>query len=513
ADGLSGLYTGNDARARIVLRELHRRVTDLGRMRALGFCVGVDHAHYMARFFTAVGLESVAVSGHSSADERAGVLRRLRAGELRAVFTADLYNEGVDIPEVDTVLFLRPTESATIFLQQLGRGLRTAPGKAVLTALDFVGHQHQDFRFDVRFRALTGVSRGALRREVKHGFPFLPAGSSIVLDEVVQERVVTHLERQLSPRANALVGEVRAQRPDGIAAFLRENGMSVQQLLGRNRSWTDLRRKAGLEQRPAGPQENVLLKRVRSVLHVDDRLRRDAYRRVLSGDVDVEQLSPVERQLVGMLAGALWPAGMPGDLHAAVDVLRAEPAVCDELDQLVELAFDDARHATSPLLGDLAGLPLSVHARYSRDEIVSALGVTTATRPPVQFREGVVWVERLQTDALLITLKKSEADFSPTTMYRDYPITRELFHWESQSRTTLASPTGQRYVNHRGLGTHVLLFARQHKEGDIGPEPYLFLGPADHVSHQGERPIAITWRLHRPMPMDFFTEAALVQAG
>lgn len=210
------------------------------------------------------------------------------------------------------------------------------------------------------------------------------------------------------------------------------------------------------------------MKRVRAVTHVDDRLRRDAYSRLLGDDVTADTLSPVERHLAGMLTASLWPSGAPGDLAAVLDLLRQEPAARDELTQLVDLTFDSARHPTSELDGEIADLPLSVHARYSRDEIVSALGVATATRPPMSFREGVVWAPKRRTDALLITLTKSEADYSPSTMYRDYPLTPHLFHWESQSRTTVTSPTGERYLNHRAMGTHVLLFARQRKQGTSG---------------------------------------------
>ena len=511
--GLTNLYTSDDARVRLVLRELRRRVGDVGSMRAIGFCVSVEHAHYMARAFREAGIDALAVSGSSAPEERGAALRRLKEGGVRILFAVDLYNEGLDVPQVDTVLFLRPTESSTVFLQQLGRGLRTHPGKAVLTALDFVGHQNTDFRFDTRFRALTGVSRGALQHQAEQGFPFLPAGCSIVLDEVVQERVVTSIKRQLSPRTPALVEEVRSHTTSDIADFLSASGLSVRELLGTNRSWTDLRRRAGKETRPAGPAEIALLKRVRAVTHVDDRLRRDAYSRLLADDVAADALSPVERHLAGMLTASLWPSGAPGDLPTVLDVLRHEPAVRDELAQLVDIAFDTARHATRTLDGSIADLPLSVHARYSRDEIVSALGVTTPTRPPMSFREGVVWAPERRTDALLVTLAKSEADYSPSTMYRDYPLTPHLFHWESQSRTTVASSTGQRYLNHQAMGTHVLLFARQRKQGDFGVEPYLFLGPADYVSHEGERPIGITWRLRHAMPTDFFTQASLVRAG
>ncbi|WP_425491494.1 DUF3427 domain-containing protein [Kineococcus aurantiacus] len=509
-DGLENLYTGNDARARIVLRELERRVSDPQAIKGLGFCVSVAHAQYMARVFTDAGIPSVAVSSESDTQERTSALGRLRRGEIAAIFTVDLYNEGVDVPEVDTALFLRPTESSTVFLQQLGRGLRTAHGKAVLTVLDFVGNQNEGFRFDARFQALTGLARGRLAQQVEKGFPLLPTGCSIVLDRVVQERVLSSLKRQLQPQRRALVNEVRSLGTTALATFLAESGHGLREVLRSDRSWTMLCREAGLDVPDGGDLEPKLLKRVAAVAHVDDSARAETYRRLLRGE---QPTGSVEEALARMLTASLVP-GSYSEAHlsrlaGAVD----EPAVRDELSQVVDLAFDTARRPTAELAGSLHDVPLAVHARYSRNEIVAALGLISDKRPPERFREGVLWAPHLETDAFLITLNKSDADFSPTTMYRDYPLTRELFHWESQSTTSVASVTGQRYLHHRENGTHVLLFARPAKTGDLGPEPFLFLGQADYVSHRGDRPIAITWKLRHEMPMDFFAAATVVQSA
>ena len=145
---LSKVYTGNDRRAAIVLQQLRDKVLDPGAMRALGFCVSVAHAEFMSRKFNEAGIPSRAVSGETSRADRERALTDLRAQRVNALFAADLFNEGLDLPEVDTVLFLRPTESATIFLQQLGRGLRRTRTKPVLTVLDFVGYHRKEFRFD-----------------------------------------------------------------------------------------------------------------------------------------------------------------------------------------------------------------------------------------------------------------------------------------------------------------------------------------------------------------------------
>jgi hypothetical protein len=181
-----------------------------------------------------------------------GAIEQLRRGEVTTLFAADLFNEGLDIPEVDTVLFLRPTQSATVFLQQLGRGLRRAPGKAVLTVLDFIGQHRREFRFDVRYRALTGTSRRALERHIEQGFPFLPSGSQIVLDRVAQTTVLENVRAQLLLRRPQLVADVRSHGDIGLARYLDEAMRDLVDIYRAGRSWTELRREAGFSTPPAG---------------------------------------------------------------------------------------------------------------------------------------------------------------------------------------------------------------------------------------------------------------------
>lgn len=191
---LSALYTGNDARAAKVIRELRDKVTSTAQMRAIGFCVSVQHARYMAEVFNRAGIASVAVDGTTDNNDREEALRRLGLREINCIFSVDLFNEGLDLPQVDTILLLRPTQSATIFLQQLGRGLRRSEGKAVLTVMDFIGQQRREFRFDLRYRALTGYGRKELEKAVEDEFPYLPSGSQIVLDRVAQKVVLDNIK-------------------------------------------------------------------------------------------------------------------------------------------------------------------------------------------------------------------------------------------------------------------------------------------------------------------------------
>lgn len=509
--GLDRVYTGNDARAAKVLRELRDKVTDVRQMRGLGFCVSVAHAEYMARVFREAGIPALAVSGDTRADRRAEALEQLRQRDVNCLFAADLFNEGLDLPEVDTILFLRPTQSATVFLQQLGRGLRRARGKAVLTVLDLIGQQRREFRFDVRYRAVTGSSRTALVRQVEHGFPFLPSGSQLVLDRVAQGIVLENIRRQLSLSRKELVSDVRSHGDLGLDRYLAESGRDLVDVYRARGSWTALRREAGWPAPAAGPDEAPLLRRMHGLAHVDDPERAQAYALLATpGGPAYESLSDREQRLARMLFFTLWPDKRGFSSYAeGIEHLRRHHGVCAEIRELVTLGVDRARYVPRSLGEGLQHVPLASHAHYRREEVLAALGWASMERSARGNITGVAWAEETQTDALLVNLRKSEKDFSPTTMYRDYAISPELFHWESQNATSTTSKQGRRYLHHQEMGTRVALFVRETPENELGAAPFLCLGQASYVEHRGERPIAITWQLQRPMPGDCFQIASV----
>ncbi|WP_231974016.1 DEAD/DEAH box helicase family protein [Pseudonocardia sp. HH130630-07] len=352
---LDTLYTGNDARAAKIIREAKAKIADVTAMRALGFCVTVAHATYMARVFTAAGIPSEAVTGQTAQEDRDSALRRLRDRELNCLFSVDVFNEGLDVPAVDTVLLLRPTQSATVFLQQLGRGLRRAPGKAVLTVLDFIGQHRREFRIDLRYRALTGSSRTGVVRDVEEGFPFLPSGSAMVLDAVAQKVVLDNVRSRVRLSRQALVADVRSHREGTLARYLRESGGELSDVYRGKGSWTALRRDAGFPVPDPGPDETALLRRLATLTHVDDPERAELYTRVAdpAGPAYAE-LSDNEQRLARMLFFQLWPNRNGfDDYQAGLHHLRRHPAVCAEIGELVAYTLDQVRHLPQPLSPDL----------------------------------------------------------------------------------------------------------------------------------------------------------------
>ena len=226
----------------------------------------------MADRFREAGIDAVAVSGETDAADRRAALDGLRAGSTQVVFSVDLFNEGVDVRDADTLLLLRPTDSPVLFIQQLGRGLRKAEGK-ICTVLDFVGNHRKEFRFDRRFRALLGGSRTDLQRQIELGFPFLPAGCHLELEPIAQEIVLRSLREAVPSDWRSRQQELAALGDVSLSTYLSETGLDLDDIYTSKRSWSDLRRAVGLATAPAGPAEDALLRAVGRLLHIDDAQR------------------------------------------------------------------------------------------------------------------------------------------------------------------------------------------------------------------------------------------------
>jgi superfamily II DNA or RNA helicase/HKD family nuclease len=498
---LTNVYTASHQWISLVIQQVQQKILDPSTMRALGFCVGLKHAAFVADHFNKIGIKSVVLSGGHESAERAAVIRQLAAGEIQAIFTVDIFNEGIDIPNVDTLLLLRPTDSGLLFMQQLGRGLRKARDKRVCTVLDFVGHHRKEFRYENRFRALVGGTRRELEQQIREGFPLLPAGCQIHLDGHSQAEILKSLKNAIPSQWSKMVAELKSMGDVSLSHFLRESGLTLEDLYGRNRTFAELRRAAGLDTSQPSEEELTLLRGVSRMYHIDDSTRINKYREWLGHErrPKVSDLSNFERRLARMLSSSVTSAMKMKSGDEELGLIWRHAAVRRELQYLLEVRAGvvDVVHANHTSQPDV---PLRVHGLYSRVEIQAALDDLKDGKIK-EFREGVRYIEDLSTDIFLFTADKSSAGFSPTTRYRDYAISSELIHWESQSTTSSNSPVGRRYINHKQNGTTILLFGRQSKSDDS----YWFLGPASYVTHTGDYPIAFTWKLDFHLPAALFS--------
>ena len=426
------------------------------------------------------------------------------------MFSVDLFNEGVDVPSVDTLLLLRPTDSPTIFLQQLGRGLRREAGKSICTVLDFVGQHHEEFQFYRRFGALLNGSRKQVEKQIEGGFPFLPSGCHMQLDAVATATVLDNIRNSLPSTWSAKARELKrvAETTSDITLkrFIEASGLELGDVYSNSHCWSDLLEAGGVLTLPNGPQERTLRRALGRLLHLDDEVRIRQYRSFARATrpPDVGSLDVRTRRLFQMLASVLTESVdvEGGSLDAAASLIWKHPQILVELDQLLEVLADQIDHVQAPL-STHPDVPLYVHARYTRREILAAFSDGTSLKLP-EWREGVRWLPDAKVDLLAFTLDKASEHFSPTTRYRDYALSRELIHWESQSGTRGDSDAGQRYQRHKANGSDVLPFARL----TVDDRAFWLLGPATYVSHEGERPMGIMWRLDHPLPGDLYARFA-----
>lgn len=519
---LSKIYTIDEAvawrRVREIKSALDRYVTDIDKVSGLGFCVSVEHAHFMANSFNQIGIPSLALSGGSNDHERKTAKSKLQKGELRFIFTVDLYNEGVDIPEINTVLFLRPTESLTVFLQQLGRGLRLAPDKDCLTVLDFIGQAHQRYDYQEKFKALLANTKRRIKDEIDQGFPSVPKGCFIRLEKLASEYVLRNIRQATNTKRGLIERLASFQEDSGYIASL-ENFMNYYHLspldIYRHDSFARLKVAAGLIPDFREPDEKELKTALKRLSYIDsgrwidfiDKFMQDENTR------EYESFTAEEQRQLWMLYFTLQIKESTLD-DAALMVsqlydLKRNVRLMNEIQDLLYWNYDHIDHVSKRLNLGFAN-PLDLHCSYSRDQLLAAF----SHRNPRSVREGVEYFPELKLDVLMVTLNKSDKDYSPTTMYEDYSISDTLFHWQSQSTTSEFSPTGQRYINHRRTGNQILLFVRESKQDEYGNTmPYTCLGLVDYLSHTGSKPMSITFRLHEPIPAKQLRMTDKVQAG
>ena len=520
---LERVYTFSGAvanrRADHVVSSLLKYVADIDEVKGLGFCVTVDHAAFMCSYFNEHHIPSMYLTGDSPEEERNNAKRRLVAGEVRFIFVVDIYNEGVDIPEVNTVLFLRPTESLTIFLQQLGRGLRLAEGKECLTVLDFIGQANRNYNFEEKFASLLSNTTRSVSSEIKGGFLSVPKGCYIQLEKKAARYILDNIRASYGNTAG-LVSRAASFAEDSGLELTLANFLDYYHLDPRRiykfSTFSRICARADVIPDFDEPLEEMMRKALEKLVVIDSRRWITFLLDILPrlDDVDFEALSEVEKRMMQMFYITVWKKtaedwsdeevkdNLSALSHSVVllkellDLLRWQFEQIDFIDEPVDLGFD---------------CPLDLHCTYTRDQLLAAMDFMK----PGTVREGVKWLPDKQLDVFMVTLNKADKDYSPTTMYNDYSINESLFHWQSQSTTAENSPTGQRYIHHRERGSRVLLFVREFKEDRVTKiaEAYTYLGTARYVRHDGSRPMNITWRLDRPIPAKFLKKTNKLVVG
>ncbi len=507
---LSNVYTNNDLRATKILNSLNKYINNLEEVKGLGFCVSVEHAKYMADFFNKNKIASMALHGNSSGEERKNAKDKLTKGDIKFIFVVDLYNEGVDIPSVNTILFLRPTESLTVFTQQLGRGLRLHEENECLTVLDFIGHAHKNYNFEEKFRALIGKTKHSVKYCIENDFINLPKGCYIKLEKQAKEYVLKNIECGKNTKSN-LINKMKFFKEDtgmdlNLENFLNYYNMSLFDFYGKSkdRSFYKMMAMAGLIEYTSNAEEEKIIKRFKNLFHINARIWIKFVVDILNNieDIDYEKLNEEEKNMLNMFYYSFYlnhpqKEGFENIKEGIKNICKNDK-IKDEIIEILKYNYNNIDFIDKKI--DLGfSCSLDLHCSYTRDQILAGLGYYNEIQSP-SLQEGVKYLKDKNLDIFFITLNKSDKDFSPSTLYNDYAINEKLFHWQSQSRTSVESPTGQRYIHHEKLGCNIILLVREYKTENGNTSPYVYLGKASYRRHYGNRPISFIYELDEEIP-------------
>jgi len=519
ASELTSVYTANDRRVKDILQALDKYVKDMQEVRALCFCVSIEHAQFMAEKFILAGLKAEYLDSTNS-NEREDKRRRVKQKEINYLFVVDIFNEGVDIPEIDTVLFLRPTESLTIFLQQLGRGLRLAEGKENLTVLDFVGNARPEYDFEHKFRALIGKTASPVLKEVEDDFPHLPLGCSIILERKAKEFILENIKTATSLNRNQLIQKIRnfefqSVLPLTLSNFLQHYNIPIQAIYKRG-SWKRLCHEAGRLDSLDSTNEKEITRAIGNKWLSTSCNNYFAYILQLAKNnfkYPKDSISKDQQLMLLMLHYDIWqnPGGFDS-LEESINAIGCNPQLVQEIIEVMEYLLDKIDFIEKEIQLPYEQ-PLKLHGRYTREQILTAFGFSSFDKKASN-REGVANNKELNTELLFIDLVKSEEDFSPTTMYNDYAVSDTLFHWQSQNATSPESSKGLSYIYHEASNKHILLFIREKSTDQYGNTMgYVFVGDGKLKDYYGSKPMSINWQLSEPIPNYLWKESAKLSVG
>lgn len=495
----------NQERVGLIVDRLRFYLPDENACRALCFCATKEHARYMADSFRAYGLRADYLTADRD-QERDRLNGQLRDGVINYLFVVDMFNEGVDIPSVDTVLFLRPTDSLTVFLQQLGRGLRLSPGKQLLTVFDFVAQLNRKYDFASRFRSLMTRTDKNVAEQVKNGFTFLPHGCTIHMEEKAQQYVLDNIKAAVYNKRR-LIQELRSyDLQPTLSEFIDHNGQDVRIIYKGGNCWTTLKREAGWCTYDSDALTRRMERGLANLVHANSASYLHFVRDIVQHLDCISPKDERERAYTVMLYYTLYADRISRmGFHSAeegIARLKNYPLFVDEIVQLTDYLLSQLEVSTFAV-GEGMPLALEQYGCYTREEVFAIFGRQTPDRKMQGSVSGVFSIEELNTELFFVTLNKSEKDFSASTMYDDYVVSETQFHWKSKN-TDSHQGRGRRFVEQAVNKKKFVLFVREYKYDGYGnTSPFYCFGLVDYISSRDDKPMSIDWRMHHPILPQF----------
>lgn len=507
--------------------------------KAIGFCASIEHAEYMEKEFNKRGIKSAVLTGKDSIDKRQRQISKLEDDNdlLEVIFTVDLFNEGVDIPCINTVLMLRPTQSSIIFIQQLGRGLRKYKEKEFLTVLDFIGNYNKAFQIAIALNGTKYYDKESLKTSIRTNFFNIPGCTNIQMDEIARERIISQIDKENFNNMKYLKEEYNE--------FKNINGGRVINLLTDYFSFEGAPNPLKFIGSVSCKSYLGFLEKIEKNFEDIKLLKNEKFKLVLK---DVSGKLPLKRPFEFLILRYLIKNGestreeLKNDIEKYIDFVDDETfnytieclrgdyyskkesnfnfieefgdkiVLSSEIKEVIEndkfklyvndtinyglLAYDREFGTKN------YGIPfLKLYSQYTRDDVVR---MSNATKKFGGY--GMGGLKTNGDDWYMFVGMEKEEDIKESMNHENEFIGRDIFVWQSASSTTLESEIGQKLINNIEKNIKMHLFIRKYRQIDGVIEPYIYMGMADTVYHEGEKPITVHLKLRNKVPMKIYNE-------
>lgn len=533
----------NHERVDYVIKMINMYGFDGERMCGLGFCTNVEHAQYMSQEFNQLGFHTTYLTGQDSSAQRQKVIRELEDPHhsLELIFTVDIFNEGIDIPKLNLLLFLRPTESPTIFIQQLGRGLRKTDDKEFVTVLDFIGNYQKSFVIPLALSGQTSqksFDKDSLRVAVTHEFADLPGGSYVDLASVTKKEILHKID-SIKLNSAAMLKTLYYQfkrdigrSPELLDFLYSDQAPGLTFFIKKYKSWVETKRKmddlhsldkevlndslvlrmvSWLEQQfpIKWPYDLLLLQcgfniqRI-TVEDVKKSLEDTFHLKIKNTNIHDNLIKRSMERLSTPHKKQQWSFGTVEEntfiLQLNIFERLCHPRFGPYIKERIQYGLTEFRRMNNLEALLSSELQLTLYQTYTRNELIHLF---QSTDQEGTWREGV---RRVNNNYLIfITLNKSKK-VEDHLLYKDYFIDPHHFHWQSQNQTSHASTVGQNFINHRQREYKIHLFVRKFNEMHDITLPFIYLGKVDYVSSNGDKPMNVIWKLHQSVPENLYVD-------
>lgn len=507
--------------------------------KGLGFCVTIDHAKFMAEEFTKRGYPSICLTGSDSAEKRSTFINRLENDddELEFIFTVDIFNEGVDIPSVNTVLMLRPTNSPIVFIQQLGRGLRKHDDKSFLTVLDFIGNHNKTFLIAIALNGSRYYDKESLKVAISTGFANIPGATHIQMDKIAQERILAQIDRENFYSSKYLREEyLEFKKMNGgyvplyLMDYMKYDGApDPVKFIDKEKTYLQFVAKA---------EKNDHLKGVLINENLDRAMK------------ELSSMLPLKRVYGFVIAKYLLDHEVISLDIAKQEILKHVKEVDDDsvlhaFECWNQDYYDEAKKARTIKLFNLDNNQLSKTPTYQKllaneefTRFIEDIILYGIFRYEKEFKEEYYGVPHFKlyeqyqmADAamlsnyrkmhssfrgqgllahgndyfLFIDLHK-EADIKESINYHDEFINEKVFQWQTPNSTAQSSDRGKNIIFNKERGINLHLFVRKYKEIDRKIQPYIYIGKGNTIKYEGEKPITVVIELEHEVPSNLYIE-------